>query len=30
VTVLIGDGFTTLKPAGASSITATSDVTVCF
>jgi hypothetical protein len=30
VTVLIGDDFTTLKPAGASSITATSDVTVCF
>lgn len=30
VTVLIGDGFTTLKPAGVSSITATSDVTVCF
>lgn len=30
VTVLIGDDFTTLRPAGASSITATSDVTVCF
>lgn len=30
VTVLIGDDFTTLKPAGATSITATSDVTVCF
>jgi len=30
VTVLIGDGFTTLRPAGATSITATSDVTVCF
>jgi hypothetical protein len=30
VTVLIGDDFTKLKPAGATSITATSDVTVCF
>lgn len=30
VTVLIGDDFTTLRPAGATSITATSDVTVCF
>jgi hypothetical protein len=30
VTVLIGDGFTELRPAGPSSITATSDVTVCF
>lgn len=30
VTVIIGDGFTKLRPAGASSITATSDVTVCF
>jgi hypothetical protein len=30
VTVLIGNGFTTLRPAGATSITATSDVTVCF
>jgi hypothetical protein len=30
VTVLIGDDFTTLRPAGATSIRATSDVTVCF
>jgi len=30
VTVLVGDGFKKLKPGGASSITATSDVTVCF
>jgi hypothetical protein len=30
VTVLVGDGFTSLKPAGNASITATSDVTVCF
>jgi len=30
VTVLIGDDFTTLKPAAATSITASSDVTVCF
>jgi len=30
VTVLIGDDFTALKPGGATSITATSDVTVCF
>lgn len=30
VTVLIGDGFAALKPAGSASITATSDVTVCF
>jgi hypothetical protein len=30
VTVLIGDDFTALKPGGASSIRATSDVTVCF
>lgn len=30
VTVLIGDGFTALKPGGATSITATADVTVCF
>jgi hypothetical protein len=30
VTVLIGDDFTTLRPDGATSIEATSDVTVCF
>ena len=30
VTVLVGDEFTTLRPAGPTSITATSDVTVCF
>jgi len=30
VTVLIGDDFTTLKAAGPTSITATSDVTVCY
>ena len=30
VTVLIGDGFRKLRPAGATSIRAMSDVTVCF
>lgn len=30
VTVLVGDEFTALKPGGPPSITATSDVTVCF